>query len=430
MRLVMGGMFAKLLGSVGLLVLYPLAPFLEETWGLTAERMNLLNVLSEIAALPAGFFAPLGDHYDNYYLLIGSWVLTTLSVALLLCPPIFGVLLSVRFLFNFAYTLVQTSLQSVMIHMVSNEERGWVTGLLELSFALAVIGCAGLVVLYNYLNWRWTFGILALVMALLTIELAMKFPHCKPSAVDDVPLRATHSQAQVSASAVAETQPQTHSATELRHRGPRNPVCTDIEMPKKNPLSYMRKCFTRGAVMFCLSAVFINVAHNAIFTVVFYWARDVYNYSASDMAFILLAVGFGELVGSILVTWLADKGIYLGIYIATVVFCLGIVGLIFTENVSIVAGIACIFIMYIGGEFAFVVSIAEVEAYMPPQYRTTLIGLHFQAQFVGRAIGAQLADELYAPFGIRSVCYACLVALVIHTCCIRYAELVKPRRSE
>ena len=69
---------------------------------------------------------------------------------------------------------------------------------------------------------------------------------------------------------------------------------------------------------------------------------------------------------------------------------------------------------------------AEVEAFVPPSKRTTLLGIHFQAQFVGRALGTQLVEEVFPSYGITPVLYAAMIALALHSLCVAVAQSKRP----
>ena len=382
-------MMTKLLGNIGLLLLYPLAPFLQDVWNLSSDQMSLLNVISESAAFPAGFLTPYGDVFGNYHLVVGSYVLTTVSIILLLAPPVFGWLLLLRFAFNFAYTVFSITVQSEMVSIVGSKEKGWVTGLLEMTFSVAILCCAALVVVFNYVNWHATFAILGGLMAPFIFEVWWNFPK---------------------------------SIGQQQEQEQEEPTYRKNSVPR-----HFLQCFTLATTCFFLSAVFINIAHNAIYSVTFYLFSDEFGFGASDMAFVLLSIGLGQSLGSLLVTFFSDRNIYLGLYLGTAAFAVGIIAMIFTH--SALGIILVLFFLYVGAEYTFIVSIAEIEAFMPAQFRTTVIGIHFQAQFLGRAVGAQLAESFYDPWGVDSVLYASLGAVTLHAFCVTAAKQLKIRQD-
>lgn len=386
-------------------MLYTWAPILATDWGLSREQMSAVLTAGELAAIVAGFVTPAADKLGNRVMGIAAWVFAVACAALILLPPTFASILCIRVSASFAATVYLVCAQSSIINGLQGEDnRGLVTGLSETSWSISILCLIPLLSLFfDQFGWRATFGLFLALLCPFLAEIVFYFPEDK----------------------------------RIRRRVSDD----DLDIDKRSSpwwkslyrTKYMVVLRNPTALIFNLSSMFFNIAHNATFVCFTFWAVDEHDVDVEQMALVSFVIGAAELIGAALVMFAGDRfGMFNCIYVALGLYTSFTVLFFYLSKMSLYAGLAGISLLYVPGEFVIVAQIAMVEQFVGADYRSTLLGINFQMHFVGRAIGAAIAPAMYAAGGLQLLtivgCSCAVVAFVLVA--MSHRRFHKPLTSE
>jgi len=392
----------KVLLYSSLRVVYPLVNFLGTEWGFSKAEMGVVLAAGELAAIPAGFVSPFGDKYGNRGLAQWSWTLVFLSSLLMLVPPTLAGMVVIRVLIHFFATLYMILAQSTLVSQVAEESRGFVTGITELSWGLSILTYVPLLtVIYDQAGWRTTFGVISLSLALLFYEVRKNYP------ADDRALRPALNDSEIER---GQTRKETLNQLGLSFRQ----ITSTSFLSRFRSSKYWSCLVSTGPLLFNMAAVFINVSHNLLFIAFANWAFEEHNLEPQEMGAATFGIGATELLGNFVLIFFADSFGILRFTLLNLGCFAGAIGLFFwLVDSSFIVAVVLIAVAYLPGEIVVVALIAVAERFVAEDMRTTVLGINYQANFVGRAIGALIAEPLWRAGGLLASCFSSIGLLVV-----------------
>lgn len=400
-RLVYLALLTRVLLYGNIRVLYPLKNFLAQDWGVAEKDMNYILAAGELSSVGAGLVGSLGDRYGNRALAIAAWSMVFIFSCLVLCPPSLPLLFIARIISSLFATVFMVATQSAVVEQTDPNELGFATGVAETGWAFATLALVPILsVIYEYTEWRTMWGILCGLMLPIFVELWYKFP-------DDLRINRRDGNGEVSENKFVEHNEsrdynnasslpcERQSGTTIRRSG--------LFQMNKLSWAYFRTTsiyacvFSIGPLMFNLSSLVLNIGHNLMFLAFTDWALKYYNVNAENMGAATFAIGAAELAGDMWVIFISDRiGLPATIKISSLFFALAIGMFILAARHSYAAGVALAAIIYLPGEAAFVAQIALAESFVPDHQRTTMLAMNYQCHFLGRAVGAFIADSIWS----------------------------------
>jgi predicted MFS family arabinose efflux permease len=375
-RFVLFTVLVKILMYGSSRLIYPFVSFLAADWGLSTAQMGVVLAAGEWGAVPAGFIASLGDQLGNRKVgLVFYAVFLASSLAMLLPPTLVGLAATRVFLHLSAVVYVIVN-QSTLVASVGQDGAGWITGLTETSWALSILTMIPLLSLaYTAWGWRALFGLPCLVIALLFTEVWWDYPADAP-AVPSAP----------------------SAAASAKEAGVLAQSWRSLSRSR-----YMRALCLAGPLIFNLSSMVFNVGQNILFLGFAIWAAEVHGLDPEQMGGLSFGVGVCELAGSLAVLVWSDRiGLYRAVYWGAAVSAFSIALFAGVASVSFHGGLALGCLTFIASEVVIVCQIAVVERFVSSDLRTSLLGINFQCHFLGRGIGALLAEPVWRAGGLAA----------------------------
>jgi predicted MFS family arabinose efflux permease len=375
-RFVLFTVLVKILMYGSSRLIYPFVVFLAADWGLSTTQMGVVLAAGEWGAVPAGFIASLGDQLGNRKVgLVFFAVFLASSLAMLLPPTLTGLVVT-RVCLHLSAVVYVIVNQSTLVASVGQDGAGWITGLTETSWALSILTMIPLLSLaYTAWGWRALFGLPCLVIALLFPEVWWDYPA-------DVPPAASAASGAASAKHAGLLARSWHALSRSR---------------------YVRALCLAGPLIFNLSSMVFNVGQNILFLGFASWAAEVHGLDPEQMGGLSFGVGACELAGSLAVLFWSDRvGVYRAVYWGAAASALSIALFAGVAAVSFHAGLALGCLTFVASEVVIVCQIAVVERFVSSDLRTSLLGINFQCHFLGRGIGALLAEPVWRAGGLAA----------------------------
>ncbi|GBG31587.1 Hypothetical Protein FCC1311_078122 [Hondaea fermentalgiana] len=402
-RFVLVTLLEKLLVYTSVRVVYPLVNYLGDDWGLTREEMGYVLAAGEVAAIPAGLIAAMGDRVGNRVVAISAWYVFLAGSLMILAPSSLALIVCARVLVSLFGTLFLTVSQSSLVEQTDDSAIGFVTGITEMGWGFSILVLVPiLTVVYEHTGWRPMFGILSALIAPLCIEVYRKYPKDARFAHT---VRTEHNAPAAAASPLHGDDDQTKGTS-------RGSIFRGLSSLRKS--TYWTCLFMTGPLLFNLSSLIFNTGHNVMFLAFADWAYEYYDVEAEKMGAASFAIGATEMIGDLLVIFIGDRvGLMRLTKIASVLFAFFVGMFILAADHSLAAGIALAALLFLPGETFIVAQIALAEKFVPQHLRTTMLGINFQCHFLGRAIGAFIAESLWKNGEILSTSLLGIGAAVV-----------------
>lgn len=411
----------RFLSATGVRIMYPLAPFLEDDWKLSREQFGIIFSISELAAIPAVFVAPLADKYSAKILSFLAFFLMTVSFLLIsfdlstteqeieesntnssseLFNPMFPLALTSRIMFVFGYQVFFAIAIAVTFGAVSNKIKLQVACIIELSFGFSgLIGVPLILFIYDLTDFQSIFIGLAVIFFLFSLDILYKYPSFhlqnKKETNDDKDLK------------VGNKEPDAKVTFREIWKG-------------LNHVSVW--CYNANAV-------FVMFAQNGLFTVFSFWVSDVFDVESSELSVAFFVIGAAEVLGGLLVTFTVlqlKSKLYLITYAMTVIYGVSSLGLILAESVDNYAtALLFTFLFFFTNSFVIVFTLAETEAYVESKFRNSVISLHSVAMFIGRSIGALVGERIYSEVNLSTFVFSIIFCTLIAFVLLRIGEKTK-----
>lgn len=436
-RLVLVALATRLLLYGNIRVLYPLKNFIAEDWGISSTEMNNILAAGELSSIGAGVVGSLGDRYGNRAVALGSWAMVVIFSCIVLCPPSLELEMVARIISSLFATVFMVATQSAVVAETDPSKMGFVTGISESGWGFSILALVPiLTVIYESGGWRAMWGTLCGLMIPICFELWFKFPEddrfLKQKELEDADQKSLEDE-QVEEGIAKEDDSVSHTssnderemksslATSSRRKhtidGQVSSASNKFTWARFKESSYYAS-FTPGPVMFNLSSLILNIGHNLMFLAFTDWASIYYDVDAESMGVASFGIGAAELAGDICVILFSGRiGLLNTIYIAGTLFAIAMGMFILAADHSFGAGVALAAILFMPGEAMIVSQIALAESYVVEKHRTTMLAMNYQCHFLGRAIGAFIADAIWNrgevfSSGLLGVCSAVIAVLL------------------
>jgi predicted MFS family arabinose efflux permease len=329
--------------------------------GLNVEMRDVAMALSAASATSSlgPFLAQIADRRGRRTGILLGLTVFSIGCSLVIFWPSYATFFAAILLANLGNNVFQPSLQAYISDAVAYQKRGLVLSILEISWAGSYILCIPLVgVLITRATWQAPFsvltalGLLSIVVVLVTIR-------------QDRP---------------------TQEETDAR-------------------LSILQVLRFRPAVFAVMMAASF-VCANAMVTVMYgVWVQESFNLEIAAIGAAAAVIGFSELGGEGIVSWLADrlgkkKSIILGLVLNSVwVAALPLAGR------SVTGAMIWLFFFFLTFEIAMVSAIPLMSEIIPGA-RATMLALFFACASLGWALGVFLAPRFYTLSGFTTVAIA------------------------
>lgn len=381
--------FARFIAASGVRIIYPLAFFLQEDWDLSRGDFGTILAISELAAIPAVFFGSLADKLNIKILTAVAYLLMSCSFAIISVDVttielnVFMLALISRIMFIFGYQIFFTTALSVVLGSVSKKLALTLGCFMEVAWALAALVSVPFVAyLYNSTSYQIVFISFTVIMGIISIDIIYKFPnsHLKEENIEKVSIKEIFKG--------------------LNH----------ISVYTYN-----------------VNVLFVMCAHNGVFTVFTFWASDEFNVSVSQIGVSFFLIGTAELVGALLITYMAakmnTKNLYYATYFFTTLCIFAIFGLLFVDK--LVSALILLFIFFLSAEFVLVFTTPETAYYVEDKFNNSVISFHAVFMFIGRSIGAFIGAWLYSEYGLTPALLIFIISLILSIIFLRIGEMWK-----
>ncbi|KAH9253650.1 hypothetical protein BASA81_008268 [Batrachochytrium salamandrivorans] len=341
--------------------------------------MGLVLGMTEFAAIPAGFLGFVGDRIGSKWLTAISYLFLCICSALMLLPPVFGVLLVIRFFFGFFRDLSMLAIQDYCCRFFPKERQDMVTAVLELSYGIsALIGVPLLGLAYDAYDWTAPFIIMAvLLFSLLPVVLYVLYKYTGTS----------------------------YSEEEGK-------LQEEDNKPRLGYLSGLQ--YRNGALAFNLSGLFLNIGANLLATEFGIVLAEVYKLDEAKAGAASLALSFGEVVGV-----LAAMSPCIGAFSFRTMRVSGVLAFVLSVPfviwgvASFEATLGLLFVLFAFVEFCTVQRFSRASQFAGAADAIAMLGVNVQFQYAGRTIGASIAGVMFVNAGHVAVAVlACLSFLL------------------
>ncbi len=357
--------------------IYPFAAVISRGLGVPLTDVTSVIALNQATALIGLFTSRFGDRTGYKPMMIVGLVIMVSGMILAGCLPFYYSFVLAMFLSGLGKNLFDPAIQAYVGTRVSYKRRGFVVGVLEISWSVATlvgIPLAGLII--SRLGWQYPFwvlagsGVICLGMVMLYIK---DDSHKKTARTENAPFLL--------------------SMAELM----------------KNPRAI-------GAMGF---AFFVSFANDNLFVIYGAWLEKLFHFSVVDLGLGTAVIGVGELCGSVGTALLADRmglkrAVKYGIFLCSLAY-------LFIPLSEYWAGAALgsLFVLFFLFEFTIVAFISMCTELVPGA-RATMMSLFFGAAGLGRVIGAVCGGMIWHNWGINTVCYiSFLLNLAAYVCLVR-----------
>ncbi len=340
--------------------------------GMGVEMAEVATALSAASATSSlgPFLAQIADRRGRRTGILLGLTVFTIGCSLVIFRPSYATFFAAILLANLGNNVFQPSLQAYISDAVDYRKRGLVLSILEISWAGSYIICVPLVgILMTRATWHAPFSILTALGLLAIVIVLVSIRQDRP----------------------------TQEESDAR-------------------LSILQVLRYRPAV-FAILMTASFVCANALVTVMYgVWVEETFNLEIAAIGAAAAVIGFSELGGEGIVSWLADhlgkkKSIILGLVLNS-----AWVAALPLASRSVTGAMVWLFIFFLTFEIALVSAIPLISEIIP-NARATMLSLFFACASLGWALGAFLAPRLYSLSGFMTVAVAAggfnILALVL-----------------
>ncbi len=347
---------ARLLSDTGVRMMYPYIPHIAAGLGLTPADFGWILSARGVAGVSGPFFGLLADRFGRRAVMAASLAVQSLTaIGLTLSRGGWAVIPMV--VMGLSLAALIPAQQAYISDRVPYRQRGRVIGAVELSWAITgIIMLPAVGWLIDRAGWRWPFVLVGLVGMLVSVVLRRGLP---PANRQTAAERLTWVQA--------------------------------------------RQIISRGNVRAAVGlTLLVFTALSMFFSMWGLWLSAEYGASAVVLGGVATAIGFAELSGSLGSSLFIDRlgkkrGSLAGLLLAAIAVVL--LPLTRGQMVYSIAGL-----VIIGGLLEFViVSLLPLYSEQVPAARGTMMSLIFMGISSGTALGALLATQLWAGFGLPGI---------------------------
>ncbi len=357
--------------------IYPFAAVISRGLGVPLTSVTSVIALNQSTALIGLLTSRIGDRTGYKPMMILG--LTTVFTGMMLvgCLPFYYSFVVAMFLSGLGKNLFDPAIQAYVGTRVSYKRRGFVVGVLEISWSVATLAgipLAGLII--SKMGWQSPFFVMA-GGAVICLWLVVAY--------------------------IADDSKKKTVRTE------KTPFLSSMAELMANPRAM-------GAMGF---AFFVSFANDNLFVIYGAWLEKLFHFSVVDLGMGTAVIGVGELCGSTGTAILADRiglkrAVQYGIF-----FCALSYLLVPLSEHSAKAALGALFLIFFLFEFT-IVSFISMCTELIPGARATMMSLFFGAAGLGRVAGAVSGGMIWHHWGINTVCYISFLFNLAGFLCLRW----------
>ena len=338
---------------------YPFAPALSRGLGVSLPAVTSLIAVNQFTGILGPFFAPLGDRWGYRIMLLVGLALLSLGMLAAGFLPFYGVVLIALLMAGLGKNIFDPAIQAYVGDRVPYAKRGFVIGIMEISWAgSALVGIPLMGLLIEHMGWRAPFFVLGGLGLMGLAVLGALIP-----------------------------------AKSGRQKGYNIPV---------TPLAAWRRLAGNRAALGMLGFAFcISVANDNFFVVYGAWLEGRFGLSLVALGMATTVIGVAELLGEGLTAFLSDRlGLRRSAIIGLTLSGLSYVLLPWCSSTLTMALIS-LFIIFVTVEFTIVTSLSICTEVLPG-VRATMMSGYVAAAGIGRVVGALLGGPVWLMGGIEA----------------------------
>ncbi len=364
-QLIRIGILTRLLVDTGVQFFFPFLPIVAQGLNVNTIVIGRLVSLRSATGLLSPMFGELADRKGyrltmRLGLLLGSIGYAIVGFSQQIWTAAIGMFLAGVGTFAFVPTL-----QAYLSIKLPYHRRAWGLGVLEYAWALSgIFGLFSVGLLIEATNWRVPLFVISIGMLLATILYSR------------LPMTDSH-QATVENSSTSPTRINRQQIRQFFDLG-------------DNGRSAWASLISQGTVMFSAMHLFINYGS---------WLKAEYQFTPSRLGQVALYLGIADLVGSVLVSLIADRfgkrrSLLVGVSVAIVGFVI-----LPLMNVSALTAVSSLIFVRFGFEFSVVSNIIVLSEQAPTQ-RGKIMTLGAACALLGSTLAGFTGPLAFVQFGI------------------------------
>ena len=364
--------------------IYPFAPVLSRGLGVPLTAVTSVIALNQATALIGVFTSSIGDRTGYKRMMMSGLVILIVGMLLVSFLPLYLSFVVAMFLSGLGKNFFDPAIQAYVGTRVSYKRRGFVVGVLEISWSVATLAgipMAGLII--SKMGWQAPFLVLAGsgVICLWLVAVFIK---------DDSRMEQV--------AEITETSKISNTFNTL--------------IKSMGPLFKHSRAL--GAMGF---AFLVSFANDNLFVIYGAWLENLFDFSVVDLGLGTAVIGVGELCGSVGTALLADRfglkrSVCCGLLLSGFSYLL-----IPVSEFSIWSALGALFLIFFMFEFTIVCFISMCTELIPGS-RATMMSLFFGAAGLGRVSGAFYGGMVWHGLGMNVVCYSSFVFTLAGLACL------------
>ncbi|MCG8565659.1 MAG: MFS transporter [Desulfobacterales bacterium] len=350
----------KLLINTGKRIFYPFAPAIARGLGVEVSAIAALIALNQATSMLAPWIMAKASGYGYRAIALGAFIAALVTFAAMGFFPFYAVILAGVFMLGMAKSIIDPTFQAMVGDHVPEEKRGRAVGIMEVSWSastLVGIPICGLVM--EHYQWQAPFILLAMATLICLAAMFRILPQ--------TPAKASPG------------------------------IIASLKAMK--PLLKDKKAAGLLIYSFC-----VCLANDNFFVTYGFWLEDTYKLSLASIGLGTIFIGAAEILGELLMAFLADRFGMARTLIWSTLFSAGsFFALMFLDG-ELYRALAGLFFVFFTFEFSYVTSMA-LTTELTDKDRGTVISIFFAVRGLGRVIGALSGGLFWGISGITSVCW-------------------------
>ena len=339
---------------------YPFAPALSRGLGVPLTAITPLIAANQITGISGLFFAPLGDRWGYWVMLLAGLGLLGIGMLTGGFLPFYGPVMVALFLAGLGKSVYDPAIQAYVGERVPYHRRGMAVGLIETCWAgSSLVGIPLVGLLIDRFGWRAPFFVLGVLGLVSMVGLGLLIPGNRDGS-----------------------------------KTSRAPVTVWS--------AWQQVGQERAGLSLLGFAFFATVANDNFFVVYGAWLEEAFYLSIVTLGITTTVIGVAELVGEGLTASLADwMGLRRSVIIGLVLSGASYAVLPYLGQ-TLPMALAALFVVFLTFEFA-IVSALSLCTEVVPGVRATMMSGFFAAAGIGRVVGALVGGQVWMAGGIRAI---------------------------
>ena len=355
---------SRLISNTSRRFIYTFAGVFSRGLGVPLTAITSLIAINQATSVLGIFFGPYGDRFGYKVLMLTAFSFLSIGMFLGGLLPFYSVLVVSLFLAGLGKSVLDPAVQAWVGRRVPYQNRGFIIGLLELSWAgSTLIGIPLIGLLIDYAGWQVPFLVMGSLLLFCFVIILVLFPSDRDRTTQPA-----------GKSAVGKEMLKTWS-TMIRHRP------------------------ALGMIVFSLC---LSLANDIIFVTYGIWLEVSFTLSIVALGFGTIAIGAAEILGELLTAFFSDRiGLKRAVICGVVVSIFSFLLLPFAGR-HLIFALASLFLIFISFEFSIVTSLSLCTE-LTPATRASMISVYFATAGIGRVLGALAGGFLWERGGLNFI---------------------------